>query len=165
MIGGISEIKGYFTLIECAREAELKNLPLEFIVFGHTMNDQHLSGFRNITVLGRYKDAELFDLISSNRPHLALFPSNCPETFSYTLSHAFRMGLWPVATDLGAPAERINASKFGTIYSSDISTSDLLQLIIQEGLKSKERCSHKLGKEHISYPTSYNEYIAPITLN
>lgn len=161
LIGGISDIKGYFTLVECAREAELRKLPLEFIVFGHTMNDQHLAAFKNVTILGKYEDSDLLELMSSHRPHLVLFPNNWPETFSYTLSHAFRLGLWPVTTEFGAPAERIKASKFGTIYDHRISTSELLQLLISEGLKCKDRSSVRISDEHISYATSYSSYVAP----
>ncbi len=115
LIGGISEIKGYHQLVECAFEAERKRLPIEFIVFGTTIDDGQLADCSNVMVLGPYKEEELEELMLAHRPHFAFFPNQWPETFSYTLSHAFRFGLWPIVTDIGAPAERVKASGFGTV--------------------------------------------------
>lgn len=118
LIGGISEIKGYHQLLECAMEADQRRLPIGFIVFGMTIDDSHLSSFSNVTILGPYKEEELEDLMLAHRPHLAFFPNQWPETFSYTLSHAFRFGLWPIVTDIGAPAERVKDSGFGTVLEN-----------------------------------------------
>lgn len=159
LIGGISDIKGYFTLLDCAREAASLNLPIEFIVFGHTMDDQKLKEFKNIKILGKYQDEDLYSLISSNRPHISFFPSNCPETFSYTLSHSLRIGLWPVVSNLGATAERVQNSKYGTVYDRSLSTIDLLHLLIDEGLKIRDMGNILPEQKYTTYPNSYREYI------
>jgi hypothetical protein len=48
-------------------------------------------------------------------PDLAFFGSIWPETYLYTLSIAFRYGIFPVAFDLGAQAERIRKENFGAL--------------------------------------------------
>jgi len=158
LIGGISDIKGYYVLKACAKEALSRNLPIEFIVFGTTMNDARLKALSNITVTGKYTSADLESLITEFRPHVAFFPNMWPETFSYTLSHAFRFGLWPVASDLGAPAERIRESGFGTIYNPGLSIEALVDLLLDEGFKRAPIIGPRPTNEPY-YPKHYGRYI------
>ncbi|WP_460831999.1 glycosyltransferase [Lysobacter humi (ex Lee et al. 2017)] len=135
LIGGISEIKGYSRLVECAREGLRLRSPLEFIVFGETEDNAGLAGYSNVKILGRYTDDALHDLLDSRMPDVALFLNQVPETFSYTLTSAFEHGLWPVVTDLGVPAERVRNAGFGDVVPVDIPAEELLgrlQQIIRE---------------------------------
>ena len=68
----------------------------------------------------------------------ALFLSVWPETFSYTLSEAWRVGLHPIALDIGAPAERIREMNLGTIIPFSQNSKEIVQVLlatlaVQEG--------------------------------
>ena len=120
LFGAISEIKGFHKLIACARYAQENMLPISFIVFGYTMNDSLASSIGNIVITGRYEDEDLDQLIQDYSPDVSFFPNQWPETYSYTLSHSCRAKIWPVVTDLGAPAERVIASGFGAVIPYDL---------------------------------------------
>lgn len=130
LIGAISEIKGYQQLVDCAEEAQKKRLPIEFIVFGYTHDDAHLSRIGNVRILGAYQDEELEDLMMKWRPDVAFFPNQCPETYSYTLSHALRFGLFTIASNIGAPAERLSKLPNHGCTIQAAGTEDILKKIL-----------------------------------
>ncbi len=115
VIGAIGPHKGSGLLVACARDALARKLPIDFVVFGYTDEPKALARLRNVTVTGPYDEAALPSLLERQPCHLALFASVIPETYSYTLSIAFRAGLFPVAFDLGAIAERIRAAAWGAL--------------------------------------------------
>lgn len=117
VFGAISDIKGYALLQSCVKVAASRQLPLKFFVFGYTMDDSVFEGLTNISILGKYEDQDLESLVDEIGPHVSLFLHQWPETYSYTLSHSQRLGIWPITLDLGAPAERVRATKFGTVVS------------------------------------------------
>jgi len=135
LLGAISEIKGFSTLINCAKYANENNLPIEFIVIGHTQNDEACRAQPNITVSGRYKDDDLDSLVERYQPHFFLFPNQCPETFSYTLSHSFRLGIWPIVSDIGAPAERVGENKFGSVYPTSFGAREICAYILDLAIR------------------------------
>jgi len=116
VIGVIRANKGSRQIYDCARDAARRRLPIKFVLFGF---DQMLeiSHFPTVdaTALGRYDDGELPDLLADAGCHLSFFPSVWPETYCYTLSQAFFAGLYPVAFDLGAIAERIRNAGWGQL--------------------------------------------------
>lgn len=85
--------------------------------------DVHLIGcgeegarFANIpgvACLPAYHHDELPALITGIRPHLGLLLSVVPETFSYTLSELWALGVPPLATRVGAFADRIDHARNG----------------------------------------------------
>ncbi|UCH75348.1 MAG: glycosyltransferase, partial [Rhodospirillales bacterium] len=106
VIGAIGPHKGSAVLLECARDALKRELPLQFVIVGYS--DRHeLEKLANVTVTGRYFEQEVFDLIARHGCHVAFLPSVVPETYSYTLSIAQAAGLPVAAFDLGAIAERL----------------------------------------------------------
>jgi len=113
IIGAIGPHKGSSFLLECARHAEIHQLPIRFVVFGITDIDA-LRDHPYITIKGAYRDNQLAGMLLEHRCHMALFPSLWPETWSYTLSEALDAGLYPVAFELGAMAERIKSIGWGT---------------------------------------------------
>lgn len=136
LFGGISDIKGFYILLECAENATKRNLPLHFIVFGYTLNDELCRARPNIEVLGKYKEEDLEGLVQRHRPHLSFFPNQWPETFSYTLSHSFRLGILPIVSDIGAPAERVREKGFGMVYDFSMSAADICDLLIGQAIYS-----------------------------
>nr|WP_298249130.1 glycosyltransferase [uncultured Halomonas sp.] len=105
-IGAIGYHKGYDYLVGCARHAQKFELPIHFHVIGYTVDDEALEEFNNVTVHGTYERNELPDLIEKTGCQIAALLSVWPETFSYTLSEAFRNKVKVVAFDIGAFSER-----------------------------------------------------------
>ena len=107
VIGAIGAHKGYHVLLDCARDAAARDLPLDFVVIGHSEGDAALFATGRVFLTGPYREGEAPALIQAQEGDLAFLPSVWPETWSYTLSEAWRAGLPVVAFDLGAVAERV----------------------------------------------------------
>lgn len=115
VIGAIGLNKGFEVLAACATHATKHDLPLEFVVVGYSCDDELLLKTGRVAVLGEYAEGSAHRLLAEERLRVALFPNVWPETFSYALSLALQAGIWPVAFDLGAIAERIRSTGFGTV--------------------------------------------------
>ena len=115
IIGAIGPEKGFDVLLACAKDAQRRSLDLDYVVVGHSSDDGSLLKLGNVHITGEYDEAELVDLIRRQNATLAFLPSIWPETWSYTLSHAWRAGLRVIAFDLGAPAERIRNTGWGAL--------------------------------------------------
>ena len=129
VIGAIGPHKGSRLLLACAKRALRDELPLRFVVIGHTDCDSAFASLPNVNITGLYRPEQLGDLVAQSRATTALFLSVWPETYSYTLTEAWRHGLHPVAVDLGATAERINADRRGTLVS--MSPRDICEALLQ----------------------------------
>lgn len=110
IIGAIGKMKGFDILHRCAKDAQKRNLPLEFIILGHSINDRLLNR-AGVFITGMYQDDEAFDILRSLNPHVIFLPSIWPETYSYTLSIALGTGLPIFAFEIGAIAERLKMSE------------------------------------------------------
>jgi GT2 family glycosyltransferase len=115
LIGAIGEHKGYAVLLECARQARARRLPLEFVVIGYTEDDAPLLATGKVFITGRYGEGEVSHLLHREQPDGIWLPSVWPETWCYALDHALAAGLPVAAFDLGAPAERLRAAGRGEL--------------------------------------------------
>ena len=115
VIGAIGLEKGYEVLLACARDAAWRDLPLEFVVIGHTIDDARLLATGRVFITGQYRPEEAVALIRAQQASLALVTSIWPETWCFTLTEAWQAGLRAVCFDIGAPAERIRRSGRGLI--------------------------------------------------
>ncbi len=109
LIGAIGDHKGYDVLLEMARDTVQRGLPIEFVVIGYTKDDIALFDTGVVFVTGEYEEGEIDGLLAREKPDLALFLSQFPETWSYALTHALRAGIPVAAFDLGAIADRLRA--------------------------------------------------------
>jgi GT2 family glycosyltransferase/glycosyltransferase involved in cell wall biosynthesis len=107
VIGAISIPKGFQILLECARDANERDLLLDFVVIGYTSDDAALLATNRAFITGPYADNEIPALLEREQGDVAFFPSIIPETWCYALSHAMAWGLPIVAFGLGAIAERL----------------------------------------------------------
>ncbi len=107
VVGGIGPEKGIDVLIACVRDAAARELPIRFVVVGHTSEDDRLLAAGPAFVVGPYEEDETTALIRAQRADLAFLPSIWPETWCFALSECWRAGLEVAAFDIGAPAERI----------------------------------------------------------
>jgi glycosyltransferase involved in cell wall biosynthesis len=113
ILGAIGVHKGYDVLLACARDAAERNLPLTFVVVGHTIDDARLLATGRVFITGRFEAEEAVTLIQAQDASLALLPSVWPETWNFGLTELWRAGLSVAAFDFGAPAERIRRTGRG----------------------------------------------------
>ncbi|UVF18353.1 glycosyltransferase [Microvirga terrae] len=137
IIGAIGPQKGSGLLVECARYALKHQIPIRFIIVGYASADQELRGLPNVTITGRYDESELQNVLDEQAPDIVWLPSVLPETFSYTLSAALEAGIFPVVFDLGAPAERLRALRWGGIMPTEymLSVPDILSFLTSVEIK------------------------------
>jgi GT2 family glycosyltransferase/glycosyltransferase involved in cell wall biosynthesis len=119
IIGAIGPHKGSLVLLQCAQDAARRRLPIRFHLFGYT-DREDLRALPNVSLTGKYSDDQLDMLLARSQCHLAFFPSVWPETYSYTLSQGWFAGLYPVAFDIGAIANRIQQSGWGCLLSNEM---------------------------------------------
>jgi glycosyltransferase involved in cell wall biosynthesis len=128
--GAIGQDKGYDVLLACARDAARRRLNLTFTLVGHTMDDERLIGTGRIFITGPYEEHEAVALVRAQRADIGFLPSVWPETWCYALSALWQAGLWTVAFDLGAPAERIAATGAGRTVPLGMPASRLNDLFL-----------------------------------
>ena len=79
---------------------------------------------------GMYKAQDLPELLEEARTQVVLFPSVCPETFSFTLSEIFAMNIPVVGYEIGSQGHRIAAYEKGiTVPMNDASSERLLDAL------------------------------------
>jgi hypothetical protein len=94
-------------------------LPLEFRVLGSTDRDAAFGRLGNVGVTGPYREQDVYQKLATLGCHLAFLPSLWPETYMYTLSIAMAAGLYVIAFDVGAQAERLRAWGWGRVLPLD----------------------------------------------
>jgi glycosyltransferase involved in cell wall biosynthesis len=115
LIGAIAPHKGAKLLLDCARIALDAAPGLEFVIAGYSDHDDQFRDLANVSLTGRYAEAELHDRLIDLRADVAWFPAVWPETYSYTLSAALAAGIFPAAFDFGAIASRLRAIGWGEL--------------------------------------------------
>ena len=129
LLGAIGAHKGSGKLLEMAQIARLLRPALRFRVIGYTDRDAELRSVGNVLISGPYVPDELAELVKNSTGRFALFLSEWPETYSYTLSEAARLGFIPLVPDIGALAERVTVSGFGVVFPFPIVSAQVLELI------------------------------------
>lgn len=125
VIGAISIQKGYRVLLECARDAAERNLSLEFVVIGYTLDDRPLRDTKRVFITGPYQEGEVGPLLAREGCRIAFFPAVAPETWCYALTHALEHGLPIVAFDIGAIAERLRGCPTAQLLPHDTDPASL----------------------------------------
>ncbi len=124
LLGRISEEKGLSVLLRCAQYAQRENLAIHFRIIGPPAYPIPTYPKLPLDATGSYDDTNLAELIAIERPDVILFPSQVPESFSYTLTAAMSSGLPIVASNLGALSERLNGYPKATLLRYDANPSD-----------------------------------------
>jgi len=138
IIGAIGKMKGFDVVRACAQDTKQRNLPLQFLIMGHTINDRLLIN-EGVQITGMYQEDEAMELLESLNIHVVFLPSLWPETYSYTLSIALKAGLPIFAFNLGAIAERLK----------DLNLADHLQPI------SRANRPRQLNKQFMAYRAAH----------
>jgi GT2 family glycosyltransferase/glycosyltransferase involved in cell wall biosynthesis len=158
VIGAIGPPKGYDVLLACARYVFKTGIGIRFVVIGHTSNDEELGAVEVVSITGEYAEEEVFTLLREAHADIAFFPSVCPETYSYTLSIAFRAGLYPVAFDLGAIAQRIRSASYGKLIPPAAGPAEIVQALLAAAREAALQTPPRVpGMEYADLLTDYYE--------
>jgi O-antigen biosynthesis protein len=105
-------------LTELARKLDSR---LRLVVIGYLDVERGAwqSDDARLTVHGRYDSRDLTELLRHYQVRFVLFPSAGPETFSYTLSEAWRAGFPALVPPIGALEERVSQSGAGWVMTAD----------------------------------------------
>ncbi len=107
--GRLTVHKGYEVLRACAEDAARRDLPLDFVLAGRSLDDSALRATGRCAVLGEYPEGHGAEWLRAQRGAIGFLPSIWPETWCYALSVLHEAGLPLVGFDIGAQAERIRA--------------------------------------------------------
>jgi O-antigen biosynthesis protein len=119
LLGGLSDIKGEAVLAATVTLAAEAN-DVEFVVLGYLSQTLPTYPEQPLHIRGGYaNDAQLAELLTSERADVIWFPAQVPETYSYTLTVAMQSGLPIVASDLGALPERLASYPATTLVPYD----------------------------------------------
>ena len=130
IVGGLSPIKGVDLVEAVIRQAESRELPVDFVVIGFTTRPLY-AGCR-AAVTGPYSRADLPHILVRERPDCFLFLPQIPETFSYTLSACLATGLPIIARSLGAFEERLEHIARAHLLPADANAQAALDLIMAQ---------------------------------
>ncbi|WP_152668416.1 glycosyltransferase [Pseudomonas frederiksbergensis] len=121
VLGALGKEKGADYLEQLAEKAKAAQVPFDFKLLGFAYRK-----LKEVITTGRYEADGLKQLMSEHDLDLVLFPAQCPETYSYTLSYALEAGLPIIAPDIGAFPERLANREHTLIYQYGMKPDDLL---------------------------------------
>ncbi|MFL5255019.1 MAG: glycosyltransferase [Rhodopila sp.] len=130
IVGGIGVHKGYDIVLACARDAARRDLELEFVIVGHTIDDARMLATGRVFVTGRFAPDEAVDMIIAQQARLGFVASIWPETWCLSLGDIWRAGLPAAAFDIGAPAERLRKSGYGFLLPLGLSPGAINNALI-----------------------------------
>lgn len=115
ILGAVFTIpKGKLIIQELLRRIP-SDIPVTFI--GATKRQMGISR-KNTKFYGKYKHEELIKLIKKSNISVGIFPSICPETFSYLVSEYIIMDLPIICFDIGAQADKVRAYSKGIVVKN-----------------------------------------------
>lgn len=126
VVGQISYHKGAKFVQSLAQEILERQLNLNIVVIGEIEIKCESSV---VSQTGAYQRDQLSSLIQREEVNVLLFPSICPETFSYVIHELINLELPVACFDMGAPADRLAIYSKGLILKGFDPSSILDQLI------------------------------------
>ncbi|MDZ7593976.1 MAG: glycosyltransferase [Thiobacillus sp.] len=124
VLGAIGREKGADLLERVAACAKNINSPLEFKLIGYAYRS-----LKEVETTGPYQPQDLKGLIQKHGIDIVFFPAQCPETYSYTLSHALDSKLPIIAPNIGAFPERLSGRANTLIFNHLTPACELLSQI------------------------------------
>jgi GT2 family glycosyltransferase/glycosyltransferase involved in cell wall biosynthesis len=136
VLGSIGVHKGLHRIADVISVATSRKLAVDIKVIGEL--DPLIKTEPFIPHTGAYRDEDLEAILEKNQIHVIWFPEGAPETYSYTLSHAMRLGYPVVVPDIGAFSERVVGRDWTWVMKQGASTLDVLETLeIIQGRLSK----------------------------
>lgn len=163
-LGNLSPEKGLHVVSTCARDGRARNLPLSFRVLGSTTEPIAQWPDVALSIHGQYGEGEIQTLLAAEKPDVIWFPSQVPETYSYTLSAAVATGVRIVASRLGALAERLADHPAATLVRWDATPAEWNDALLSAGHASLNRGPGREPREPSPGPNHYvARYLAPLS--
>ncbi|MFO1311890.1 MAG: glycosyltransferase [Burkholderiales bacterium] len=121
VLGAIGPDKGARRLERLVELARARGAHLRFVLIGilDFQHGPHQSDDALFSVHGAYAPRDLPELLAHYRVALVLYPSAGPETFSFTLTEAWREGRPVLVPPIGALPERVTGSDAGWVMSDE----------------------------------------------
>jgi glycosyltransferase involved in cell wall biosynthesis len=126
VLGALFPQKGLWVLLECARLNVARGGKLSFQLIGYPEKGHAEFQQAGVMVSGQYQDNELQGMLLHYAPDLLWYPTQCPESYSYTLSAGLRSGLPIVVPDLGALPERVKGRPWTWVQPWDLEPEEWL---------------------------------------
>ena len=126
ILGAIGLHKGSKLIEEMLLVAQKNEAPLQFQLIGYADLKFASVSSAIFSQTGTYADAELEEKINIFNPHVILFSSRCPETYSYTLTSAIKSNRPIMAPNLGAFPERLALRPWTWLFDWNISAAQLV---------------------------------------
>jgi glycosyltransferase involved in cell wall biosynthesis len=126
VVGHIGFHKGAAFVQALAREIKDRDANLKIVVIGSLEARCEPSV---VSQTGAYQHHELAGMIEASGANVMLFPSICPETFSYVVHELIDLQLPVASFNFGAPAERLACYPNGLVLASMDPARVLDQLI------------------------------------
>jgi O-antigen biosynthesis protein len=136
LLGGLTPDKGQDVLAAIAQHAKEHALPLAFTLLGHTARPIPQWPALPLMITGSYREEELSRRIALERPDVFLFPSQIPESYSYTLSAAIATGRPIVASRLGSFPERLADYPAAMLLAWDAPVIEWVNALLNVGTHS-----------------------------
>jgi len=130
VIGAIGTEKGYDVILDCARDAARRALPLEFVIIGYTHDDVRLIDTGRVRITYRFAPEEAIAEIAAQEADFAFIPSIWPETWCFALSDAWGAGLRTAVFDIGTQAERVRRTGHGWVLPLALPTAGINNALI-----------------------------------
>ncbi len=116
VLGRINGAKGEDLLAQLIPQLDER---VDLHLLGGGKAAERFFGHAGVHIVLDYAHAELPDILARIAPDAALLPVTVSETFSYTLSELWSLAIPPIATHLGALAERIEEGRTGLLLPPD----------------------------------------------
>jgi len=133
IIGALAQHKGSEFVSNLLEIIEKSNAQFEIRLIGFIQDSsmsELLTKYNFFSCTGQYIDEELTAEIKKYNPHLILFTSRWPETYSYTLSSALLSGYPILAPEIGAFPERLNMRPWTWLYKIESNNEEILSQLI-----------------------------------
>ena len=129
-LGTLTQVKGGDVVNALCKNILNKELHIPITVIGPSLVPLQAA----VNVWGSYTPNDLPEIIGYQHINIILMPSIVPETFSYTISEAMKMGLPIVAFDIGAQGNRVKQYELGKVVPLG-SSPEVILAAIQSALK------------------------------
>jgi glycosyltransferase involved in cell wall biosynthesis len=127
IVGKINYAKGLDVVLGLVQAIQERKKNIKITVLGEV---DAVTPIKGLTVTGGFKKDDLPKLIEELGINLFLFPSVCPETFSYVVAELILMNVPLACFDIGAPADRIRNYSKGKVLSLDTDSSAILEILL-----------------------------------
>ncbi len=166
LLGGLTPEKGLDVLEACATHAHDHDWPLAFSLLGHTSRPIPQWPYLPIEISGSYRDQDLARRIALARGDAFLFPSQIPESFSYTLSAAMASGQPIVASNLGSFKERLAGYPAATLLDWNAPAEAWNAALIKLCRATVQmRAANYSGESRLDAEQYRQRYLEPISAN